>query len=96
MNGKSREYTENSNTYPLLPVVFNSYRPLTKSLKGEKYPTNAHKQFIIVLINSPACFGFQMPSSGCYNFLIYKLLQSLKTADIFKMPYFIATYFYRK
>jgi hypothetical protein len=30
-----------------------------------------------VLINSPACFGFQVPSSGGYNFLIYKLLQSV-------------------
>jgi hypothetical protein len=36
---------------------------------------NNHKQFFIVLINSPTCFSFQVPSSGGYNFLIYKLLQ---------------------
>jgi hypothetical protein len=41
----------------------------------ERYPTNAHKQFFIALISSPTCFGFQVPSSGCYYFLIYKLLQ---------------------
>jgi hypothetical protein len=27
----------------------------------------------IVLISSPTCFGFQVPFSGGYNFLIYKL-----------------------
>jgi hypothetical protein len=26
-------------------------------------------------VNSPTCFGFQVPSSGCYSILIYKLLQ---------------------
>jgi hypothetical protein len=29
----------------------------------------------IVLISSPTFFGFQVPCSGDYNFLIYKLLQ---------------------
>jgi hypothetical protein len=29
----------------------------------------------IVLISAPTCFGFQVPSSGGYNFLIYKILQ---------------------
>jgi hypothetical protein len=29
----------------------------------------------VVLINSPTCFGFQVPSSGGYSFLIYKVLQ---------------------
>jgi hypothetical protein len=41
----------------------------------KRCPTNAYKQFIIVLINSSTCFGFQVPSSGGYNILIYKLLQ---------------------
>jgi hypothetical protein len=44
-------------------------------LPGEIYPKNAYKQFVIVLTNSPTCFGFQVPSSGGYSFLIYKLLQ---------------------
>jgi hypothetical protein len=46
----------------------------------ERYPTNAHKQFIIVLISSTTYFDFQVPSSGCYNFLIYKLLQFIYKA----------------
>jgi hypothetical protein len=53
----------------------NSDQKLHTTVSGERYPTNAHKQFIIVLINSPTCFGFQVPSSGGYKFLIYKLLQ---------------------
>jgi hypothetical protein len=64
-----------ANSCVRLLTFYPSHFTVTTIVFGEIYPTNAHKQFIIVLINFPTCFGFQVPSSGGYNFLIYKPLQ---------------------
>jgi hypothetical protein len=59
-------------------IFFGPGEPLSSFEEGfscERYPTNAHNQFFNALISSPTCFGFQVPSSGGYNFFIYKLLQ---------------------
>jgi hypothetical protein len=50
----------------VVPSIFNQVKVIQQMLIS---------RFLLRLLIPHTCFGFQVPSSGGYNFLIYKLLQ---------------------